>query len=269
PAGETFEKIWRLRNEGTCTWTTDYDVIFDGGNIMAGPPSAPLPSNVPPGSTVDIEVSLTAPGSDGTHRGDWKLRTPDGLAFGLGDEGETPFFVQIVVGDLAREVLYDFVANYCDATWRSGAGNLPCPGTDSDAEGFIVKLASPKLEGGRTENEPALITHPEWINNGVISGRFPAFDVEEGDEFHAVIGCLFDRLACDVTMQLNFQENGGDLQPLREWDETHDGEFRTLEVDLSSLAGSSVEFSFAVLANGAFNEDWAFWLAPRIIGTPR
>jgi hypothetical protein len=269
PAGDTFDKIWKLRNEGTCTWTTEYDVVFEGGNIMAGPPSAPLPSTVPPGSTVDVEISLTAPGSDGTHRGDWKLRSPDGVAFGLGDGGDKPFFVQIVVGAQAPEVVYDFVTKYCDATWRSGAGDLSCPGTDSDPEGFIVKLSAPKLEGGRTENEPALFTHPEWVNNGVISGRFPAFDVEDGDEFHAVIGCLFDAVACDMTMQLNYRADGGALTPLREWDETYDGEFRVVEVDLSSLAGSSVEFVLAVQANGAFNEDWAFWLSPRIVGIPR
>jgi hypothetical protein len=269
PAGDTFDKVWKLRNDGTCTWTSEYDVVFDGGNIMAGPPSAPLPSSVPPGSTINIEVSLTAPGSDGTHRGDWKLRSPDGVSFGLGDDGETPFFVQIIVGEQTREVVYDFIAEYCDATWRSGAGVLSCPGSDSDAEGFVLKLDTPKLEGGRTENEPALFTHPQWVNNGVISGRFPAFDVEDGDEFHAVIGCLFDSPACDVTMQLNYRENGGDLEPLRDWDETYDGDFRVIEVDLSELAGSSVEFVLAVQANGGFNEDWAFWLAPRIVGIPR
>ncbi len=191
------------------------------------------------------------------------------MAFGLGDDGKTPFFVQIVVGAQAAEVLYDFVEDYCDATWLTGAGELSCPGTDSDTEGFVVKLNSPKLEGGRIENEPALITHPEWVNDGVISGRFPAFDVEVGDEFHAVIGCLFDAAACDMTLQLNYRENGGDLKPLRDWDETYDGEFRIVEVDLSSLAGSSVEFVLAVQANGAFNEDLAFWLSPRIIGIPR
>jgi hypothetical protein len=103
----------------------------------------------------------------------------------------------------------------------------------------------------------------------VISGRFPAFDVEDGDEFHAVIGCLFNAVACDMTMQLNYRENGGDLQPLREWDEIYDDDFRVVEVDLSSLAGSSVEFVLAVQANGLSGQDWAFWLAPRIVGIPR
>src|SRR3990172_1995085 len=32
-AGESFKKTWRLRNTGTCTWTTDYDLVFDSGNI--------------------------------------------------------------------------------------------------------------------------------------------------------------------------------------------------------------------------------------------
>ena len=84
-----------------------------------------------------------------------------------------------------------------------------------------------------------------------------------------VIGCLFNGVACNVTMQLNYRENGGDLQLFREWDETNDGDFRILEVDLSSLAGSSVEFVLAVQSNGAFDEDLAFCLAPRIIGIPR
>jgi len=42
-----------------------------------------------------------------------------------------------------------------------------------------------------------------------------------------------------------------------------------LDVDLSSLAGKSVEFVLAVLANGPSFQDWAFWLAPRIVGPAR
>lgn len=272
PAGDTFDKTWRLRNSGTCTWSSEYDVVFDSGNIMSGPPSSPLSGAVAPNATVDITLSLTAPNSDGTHRGNWMLRDQNGVLFGLGASGETPFFVQIMVGATPTpepETVKDFVASYCDAEWVSGAGALSCPGSDSDAEGFVIKVNSPKLENGGTENEPALFTHPQWVDNGVITGKFPAFDVQDGDHFRAIIGCLYNGLACNVRFQLNYRADGGALQNLGQWDQSYDGSIQSLDVDLSSLAGKSVEFVLAVLANGPSNQDWGFWLAPRIVGPPR
>ncbi len=272
PAGDTFDKTWRLRNSGTCSWTTDYDVVFDSGNIMSGPASSPMTGPVAPNATIDITLSLTAPTANGTHRGNWMLRDANGVLFGLGSAGQTPFFVQIVVGATATpqpKTVKDFVATYCDAQWVSGAGNLSCPGTDTDPEGFVIKLTAPKLENGSTENEPALWTHPQWVDNGVITGKFPAFNVKSGDRFLAVIGCLYNGVACNVRFQLNYRADGGSLQNLGQWDQTYDGAIQKLDVDLSSLAGKSVEFVLAVLSNGASNQDWAFWLAPRIVGPAR
>jgi hypothetical protein len=90
-----------------------------------------------------------------------------------------------------------------------------------------------------------------------------------GDRFRAVIGCLQGGLACNVRFQLNYRADGGALQNLGQWDQTHDGNIQSLDLDLSSLAGKSVEFVLAVLANGPASQDWAFWLAPRIVGPPR
>ena len=64
-AGATFTKTWRLKNIGSCTWTTSYALVFDTGSIMGGPASVNLPNNVAPGQTVDISINLTAPGSAG------------------------------------------------------------------------------------------------------------------------------------------------------------------------------------------------------------
>ena len=272
PAGNSFEKIWRLQNAGTCSWTSDYDLVFQSGNIMSGPPSSPLPGTVAPGTEADIRVSLKAPSADGAHRGNWMLRSEGGVLFGIGVNFDQPFFVQIVVGATPTPqpaVVKDFVATYCSAAWVSGAGNLSCPGTDTDIQGFIIKLDAPKLENGVTENEAALETHPQWIDNGVITGKYPAFEVKSGDRFRAVIGCLFNGLACNVRFQLNYRADGGALQNLGQWDQTHDGTIQSLDIDLSSLAGKSVEFVLAVLANGPASQDWAFWLAPRIVGPPR
>jgi hypothetical protein len=92
----SFTKTWRLKNAGTCTWTTGYALVFDSGNIMAGPTSQNLAGNVPPGANVDISVVLTSPASNGKHRGNWKMRNDKGTIFGLGGGG--PFYVQIIVG---------------------------------------------------------------------------------------------------------------------------------------------------------------------------
>ncbi len=93
---QAYTKTWRLKNAGTCTWTTGYALVFDSGNIMGGPASQNLAGSVAPGANVDVSVNLIAPGSNGTHRGNWKLRNDKGTIFGLGSGG--PFYVQIIVG---------------------------------------------------------------------------------------------------------------------------------------------------------------------------
>jgi hypothetical protein len=106
--------------------------------------------------------------------------------------------------------------------------------------------------------------HPEWVNDGVISGRYPAFNVLANDHFKSFIGCLWNGAACNVKFQLNYRSDGGPLTPLGEWTESYDGTITKIDIDLSSLAGHSVEFSLVVLANGSSGQDWAFWLFPRI-----
>jgi hypothetical protein len=32
-----FTKIWRLKNIGSCTWTSGYQLVFDSGDSMGGP----------------------------------------------------------------------------------------------------------------------------------------------------------------------------------------------------------------------------------------
>lgn len=88
-----FTKTWRLRNVGTCTWTSGYQIIFDSGDQMNGPSSQQLTNGtVAPGQTVDVSVDLKAPGSPGTYKGNWKLKDAGGVIFAL---STGPFWVQI------------------------------------------------------------------------------------------------------------------------------------------------------------------------------
>ncbi|HSR21147.1 MAG TPA: NBR1-Ig-like domain-containing protein, partial [Anaerolineales bacterium] len=93
--GASFSKTWRLKNVGTCAWTTSYSLVFDSGEKMGGPDSAFLPAYVPPGSTVDVTVSLTAPSTIGTYRGYWKFANAGGARFGIGSDGNRSWWVEI------------------------------------------------------------------------------------------------------------------------------------------------------------------------------
>ena len=54
PAGSAFTKVWRLKNIGSCTWTKDYALMFDGGDKMNGKTLAVLSHKVLPGQSIDV-----------------------------------------------------------------------------------------------------------------------------------------------------------------------------------------------------------------------
>lgn len=99
--GATFVKTWRLKNNGSCTWTTAYALVFESGNAMDGPVEVALPGSVAPGQQVDLSVTLKAPGTAGTYQGYWKLRNASGARFGIGANATGSFWVKITVGNTA------------------------------------------------------------------------------------------------------------------------------------------------------------------------
>ncbi len=79
--GEEFEKVWRLRNSGTCPWGEGYELVFVSGNQMGAPSSQSVPATAPD-ETADISVMMYAPQTDGTYTGIWQMQDPSGQLFG-------------------------------------------------------------------------------------------------------------------------------------------------------------------------------------------
>lgn len=77
-AGAGFTKSWRFKNTGTCTWNTNYELVFKSGDQMGAPVNKALSGEVAPGETVDIGLNMTAPASAGTYQGYWKLVDDNG-----------------------------------------------------------------------------------------------------------------------------------------------------------------------------------------------
>lgn len=263
--GANFTKIWRLKNAGSCTWDTNYALVFVSGDALGSRTLIPMPYNVRPGETVDLAVELTAPGWEGRYRGDWFLRNQYGQIFGVGADGTTPVWVSIrVTAPPNRGYAYDFAAYFCSATWTSSAGRLPCPGSSSSENGSVVLLDRPTLESGATEDELTLWTRPQVTNGGWITGLFPGYKVKPGDHFLADIGCLADSSGCDVTFSLDYLLSNGWVRNLGTWGEVYDGNHTRIDIDLSPLAGETVQFMLSVTANSRPSQANAFWLVPSI-----
>jgi len=301
--GTQFMKTWRLKNIGSCVWTTSYRIALFSGEQMGAPSSIQLPLNVAPGQTVDISLPMTAPSVPGSYRGDWIFQNATGGLFGIGPLGNEPWFVAIVVssttvtpsltpsptltttqtsgastnsptpsitpgGPTATPipgVVYDFAANACTATWFSGAGQLPCPGIDGDPKGFVLRLSKPQLETGATDPRPGLLTFPQNVQNGYIQGFYPPYHVQSGDRFQSMIGCEGGATNCYVAFRLDYQV-GSDF-PRTFWGpflERYDGQTFSVNIDLSPLAGKDVKFIFTILAVGVATGDRALWVTPII-----
>jgi hypothetical protein len=80
-AGQEFTKTWRVKNSGTCTWTTDFKLAYVRGDKMSGQ-NVPLAGAVPTGQTVDISITLKAPSKSGKVTGVWSLMDDKGAYFG-------------------------------------------------------------------------------------------------------------------------------------------------------------------------------------------
>ena len=268
-----FTKTWRLQNNGSCTWNSNYALVFDSGDAMNGPTAVNLTGTVAPGQSIDISVNLKAPAANGEYKGYWKLRNSSNAVFGIGQNANTAFWVDIKVQSVIITMnlvipmfllpRYNLSTSYCDAQWVSGAGNLPCPGTNTDEEGFIIRKDNPTMSDGTALSGVALETHPQWVNGGVISGRYPDFTIADGDHFKAKIGCLQGGSSCNVQFQLNYRDGGG-LHNLKTWNMAYADGAKDVDVDLSALDGKTIQLVLAVTSLGSSGQDWAIWYYPRI-----
>jgi len=83
--GKTFQKGWRIKNTGTCTWNNAYFIKYVRGSDpaaqMGGQPTT-IRSDVGPGKTYDLFVDLFAPKVAGKYVGYWQMHNASGVPFG-------------------------------------------------------------------------------------------------------------------------------------------------------------------------------------------
>jgi hypothetical protein len=84
--GTNFQKIWKIRNSGSCTWDDGYALVY-----IAGSPNNLDPYNfefensddfVSSGEAINIALNLTTPCRPGEYEGHWRMRSDTGYYFG-------------------------------------------------------------------------------------------------------------------------------------------------------------------------------------------
>jgi hypothetical protein len=270
PPNTRFTKIWRVQNTGACTWTTSYTLIFVSGTAMTNQRALMIPATVVPGQTIDLSVDMVSPSAAGTYTSNWMFRDPFGQIFGVNPNGNSPLFVRIRVPSSPKPdpaFAYDFSANYCNAQWRTGAGQISCTTPSNDPRGSVTYLTDPDLET-RTENEPGLWTRPDQSSSGYISGQYPPYTVKPGDFFVTELSCKYGFSGCNIIFRVDYVLPNGAAYNLGVWGEVSDKDTTILELPLSSLAGQSVQFILRMQNNGNVSQANGIWFLPSIRNYP-
>jgi hypothetical protein len=270
-AGNTFVKTWRIKNNGSCTWTSGYALVFYSGDAMSGPASSPITNGtIPPGSTVDISVTLIAPTTPGTYKGNWRLRNAGGAIFGIGNNADQSFWVQIKSvaatptpsPTSAYTLSFDFIARGPDAAWRNGTTNIPWGDPPEDSAGVAVNVANVKMEDGKTYSS-LLATYPQHIADGRILGMYPNYTVQNNDHLRTRIGLRSNCGTSQIKFQIRYIEGQTEVT-IGEWIEACDGQLTSLDINLANLVGHTVQFELVAIANGSPETYTSLWITPRI-----
>jgi len=97
--GRTYIKTWTLRNIGTCTWNTNYSLVFISGDQLGPTTSVHLQYVIKPGSYINLSVPLVMPNptKTTTYTSYWMLKSDSGEFFGIGENGNAAFWAKVMI----------------------------------------------------------------------------------------------------------------------------------------------------------------------------
>lgn len=180
-----------------------------------------------------------------------------------------PFSTHNGIASAADSVFYDFITEAPNASWSSGAGSLPFPGSDSDSRGFALYRDNWQFEDNSTWAR-ALETHPQWVSNGWIMGVYPQMIVPSNAKLKITVGFFKGATVSDgVTFEVKFEEFLGltvapKIYSILSHGATYDGKLDSIVEELSSLEGKTGNFILYANAGQSSGQDWAAWAEAKI-----
>jgi hypothetical protein len=169
----------------------------------------------------------------------------------------------LVTGGGGTTVAYDFVEQAPTAYWwtiiSSSVVALPFPAATSD-KGYANYQYNIKLNDGNTYTR-VLHTHPQWVNNGFISGKYSGVYVPPGAKLRIKVGLVQGAGAGNVEFYIG---KLGAVATISTVVAYADG-VKVVEANLDAYAGQTIDFLVGAAANGSSVQDWAAWAEAKII----
>lgn len=162
------------------------------------------------------------------------------------------------------ELVNDFVDNMCQASWRNEGGELLCPGPIEGSEGGVFQSQNQTLENGVNAASSGIILYPPKELKGWVEGRFPGFKIQDKDRFTAMFSCISGNTECDLGVEIQYRDASGEIRDLLSWHEIHDSNVREVDIDLSALAGETVQFIITVDAENVSEHNYLVVYRPGI-----
>jgi hypothetical protein len=172
--------------------------------------------------------------------------------------------IGVLVTGGGPHVAYDFVEMAPTAYWWTKVGTdmvaLPFPGALNDNRGFATYRNNVKLSDGNTYAR-VLETHPQWVDNGWISGKYSGVYVPPGAKLRIKVGLINGANAGNV----NFHIGKFGAVSTISLDCAYADGVKEMEVDLGAYAGQTIDFVLGTNALGSSAQDWAAWAEVKII----
>ncbi|MFN2234340.1 MAG: transporter substrate-binding domain-containing protein [Anaerolineales bacterium] len=197
--GQAFQKGWRLKNSGSCTWNSSYFIKYTHGSSpaaqMGGQPTS-IKDTVSPGQTYDMYVDLVAPQDPGEYVGYWQMFNSVNKAFGQ------TVWVAVEVRNLNPATVTATVTPQASATPppQPTATNVPPQPTNTDVPPQPTDTVPPQPTDTDVPVEPTATEEPgedlrdtTWILEGYLA------DINDDQ--------LTDPIT-DVDLELVFNEGG-------------------------------------------------------------
>jgi hypothetical protein len=158
----------------------------------------------------------------------------------------------------------DLYAMAQKATWKSQRGTLPFNGNSNDRRGFVRALGRAEMINGKTY-EKVLQTHPEWKDNGFISGTYNVVIPAGATRFDAKGGFLANVTRSDgVWVSVSLKEGSRSHTLIRKKIDPAEGVVALRGTVPESLRGKRVNVVLHVGTGTKSSQDWFAWSSPVI-----